>query len=218
MIAAVAHRLAAGAPLTPDRETARSWALAELAEREYAAARPGLAAQAFGWLWRQLSDALSRVPGNSSPLLAALAGVAVLAIVLLVVRLVTGGVRRTATRRAVGDVFGGVIRSAPQHRAMAEAAAAAGNWPVAIQEMFRALARSLEERTVLDIRPGRTALEVAREGGMELPPAADALRDAADAFDGVAYGERPGTPQQYQAVVATADLVARTRPRMATPA
>jgi len=206
-----------GAPVSPDRETARRWALDELAGREYAQARPGLAAQLLEWLWRQLSEALSRVPGNGSPLVAALAGIAVLGAILLIVRLVTGSVRRTSARRGGGDVFGGSVRSAGEHRSLAQSAAKAGDWRVAIQEMFRATARSMEERTILDTRPGRTAFEVAREAGVELPDAAAPLREAAEAFDDVTYGERPGTRERYDAVVATDDLVTRSRPRLLTP-
>ena len=212
MIQLAATAARAGTPVSPDRDTARRWALDELAGREYAQAQPSWTQQALEWLWRQIVDALSRVPGNGSPWLAALVTIAVLVTIVLVVWLVTGSIRRSSTRQREGDVFGGTVRSAAEHRGLARAAAAENDWRVAIQEMFRATARSLEERTLLDNRPGRTALEVAREAGMELPDAAAPLAEAAAVFDDVTYGERPGTPEHFDAVAATDALVSRTRP------
>ena len=74
------------------------------------------------------------------------------------------------------------------------------------------MARSLEERVVLDPRPGRTADEVAREAGVRLPGAAEALSDAARAFDDVTYGGRVGTPEGYARVVAADEATGRARP------
>src|SRR5690606_11394003 len=79
-------------------------------------------------------------------------------------------------------------RSAAEHRAAAEAHAAQGHWNQAVQERMRAIVRALEERALLDSRPGRTADEAAAEAGRALPAHADALRTAARTFDDVTYG------------------------------
>ena len=58
---------------------------------------------------------------------------------------------------------------------------------------MRAIVRSLEERALLDPRPGRTADEAAAEAGRALPAHADRLRAAARDFDDVTYGGRTAT-------------------------
>ncbi|CAM5588401.1 Membrane protein OS=Streptomyces microflavus OX=1919 GN=Smic_29150 PE=4 SV=1 [Streptomyces microflavus] len=79
-------------------------------------------------------------------------------------------------------------RSAAQHRAAADTAAL--RWTEAVQERMRAIVRSLEERALLDPRPGRTADEAAAEAGRALPDHATRPRSAARDFDDVTYGGR----------------------------
>jgi hypothetical protein len=57
-----------------------------------------------------------------------------------------------------------------------------------VVERFRAIARELEERALLSPQPGRTAREVARDGGAALPELASDLLVAAHHFDDVSYG------------------------------
>ena len=119
-------------------------------------------------------------------------GVAVLLLVLglaaVAIKVGVGPIgRASGGERAV---FVGKTRSAAEHRARADAAAERADWHAAVIERYRALVRSLEERGLVDERPGRTADEAAAEGAAALPPAADLLRPAARAFDDVAYGGR----------------------------
>ncbi|MFC6985013.1 DUF4129 domain-containing protein [Streptomyces cirratus] len=103
-------------------------------------------------------------------------------------------------RRAVTGataLFDEAARTAADHRAAADAHAAAGRWTEAVQERMRAVVRSLEERTLLDPRPGRTADEAAAEAATRLPQHAGDLRAAARAFDDVTYGGRTGDPDTY---------------------
>jgi hypothetical protein len=58
-----------------------------------------------------------------------------------------------------------------------------------VVERFRAIARELEERALLSPQPGRTAREVARDGGKALPELAADLLVAAHHFDDVSYGQ-----------------------------
>ncbi|PWS41256.1 hypothetical protein DKT74_28560, partial [Streptomyces sp. ZEA17I] len=86
------------------------------------------------------------------------------------------------------------------HRAAAEAHAAALRWTEAVQERMRAIVRSLEERALLDPRPGRTADEAAAEAGRVLPDHATRLRSAAREFDDVTYGGRAAGQPAYLAL------------------
>jgi hypothetical protein len=79
----------------------------------------------------------------------------------------------------------------------------------------------LEESAVLDPVPGRTATELARDAARALPNLAAELLRAADAFNDVTYGERPGTESAYRMIADLDDhLRFRTRatpPSSATP-
>ena len=72
------------------------------------------------------------------------------------------------------------------------------------------MARQLEEDGVLNPVPGRTATELAKDAGAELAALADEFRQAADAFNDVTYGERPGTEPGYR-LIADLDDHLRTR-------
>ena len=120
--------------------------------------------------------------------------------------------RRTMrTNRGGGyALFGEHELSAAEHRATAEQYAAAGNWAAAIRHRLRAVARQLEESAVLDPVPGRTATELARDAGRAMPDLAAELTRAAEAFNDVTYGERPGTESAYRMI---ADLDDHLRSR-----
>jgi hypothetical protein len=77
-----------------------------------------------------------------------------------------------------------------------------GDYSGAILECVRAIARQLEERGILAARAGLTADEIADEAGRVLPGDADALRAAARLFDDVCYGQRHGTQDGYQRLLA----------------
>ncbi|MFB4313310.1 DUF4129 domain-containing protein [Actinomadura sp. 21ATH] len=103
--------------------------------------------------------------------------------------------------------------TARDHRTAAEEHAAAGDWPKAIRERLRAIARDLEERAVLAPQPGRTADELAAEAGAALPELAGGLRDGVRIFDDVWYGDRPGSAESYARMKALDERVRAARPR-----
>jgi hypothetical protein len=172
-------------PVQPDREQARSWAIQELSRPEYQAAKPGLVQRGLTWIWDQL-DQLDLGGGAS-----ALVGLAIFALlvgaVVAYILYRTGGLRRTA-RRGRAEVFSGAPVTAADHRAAADQHAAVQDWDRAVVERFRAIARELEERALLSPQAGRTAVEVATDGGTARPDLAADLRTAARAFDDVSYG------------------------------
>lgn len=93
------------------------------------------------------------------------------------------------------------------HRHNAELAARGGDWQEAIRERFRAVIATLDERGLLPERGDRTADEAARDAGALLPEHADALREAARAFDEVEYGDYLGTPEGYAVIGAVDEAV-----------
>jgi hypothetical protein len=93
------------------------------------------------------------------------------------------------------------------HRHNAEQAAKSGDWQEAIRERFRAVIAVIDEQSLLPERKDRTADEAARDAGELLPEHAEALVDAAQAFDEVEYGEYLGTPEGYAVISAVDDAI-----------
>jgi hypothetical protein len=117
---------------------------------------------------------------------------------------------------AAGQLFGDSPRSASEHRTAAEAHAATDRWNQAVQERMRAIVHSLEERALLDPRPGRTADEAAAEAGRPLPGHTDRLRAAAREFDDVTYGGRTADRPAYLRLRELDLDLERTRPQLST--
>lgn len=178
----------ASIPVAPDRNLARAWAQRELARQEYQDARPGPLQRALDWIGDRLQNLnLGAGPGP---------GLGLLVVALLVFAVAgyliyrAGGLHRTVRRRTAA-VLPDVHTSAADHRAQADRYAADRQWDLAVVERFRAIARDLEERTLLSPQPGRTAVEVARDSGAAVPELAGELLQAAHYFDQVSYGHLP---------------------------
>jgi hypothetical protein len=198
-------------PVELGREAAQEAAREELAKQVYRDAGPGLTERVLRWLYEQAADLFDEVAGVSP---GGYAGIVVVLLLLVVaavaVRLKVGPLsRREASDQAL---FVGRERTAAEHRAAADAHAAAGEWAEAVRERLRALVRALEERTVLEPRPGRTADEAAAEAGAALPSCATDLRAAARLFDEVWYGGRPAGPESDAVLRALDDRVRAARP------
>ncbi|MEV7275809.1 DUF4129 domain-containing protein [Streptomyces sp. NPDC093111] len=166
----------------------------------------------WDWVGRLFDSASGVTPGGV---------VGVVAIVVVVLAVIgalwwrLGTPRRSPAATGGGDsLFDDGPRTAAEHRAAATRHAAAGQWNQAVQERMRAIVRSLEERALLDPRPGRTADEAAAEAGRSLPAHADGLRSAARAFDDVTYGGRTADEPAYRRVEQLDTAVERTRPSL----
>ncbi|MFI6641691.1 DUF4129 domain-containing protein [Streptomyces sp. NPDC050504] len=163
----------------------------------------------WDWVEELLGSASGATPGGP---------VGLVVVVLVAVGLIAalwwrlGTPRRTAP--SAPALFDDRPRSAAEHRSAAEAHAAAGLWTQAAQERMRAIVRSLEERALLDPRPGRTADEAAAEAGRPLPGHADRLRTAARTFDDITYGGRTADRQAYTRLLDLDRDLERTKPQL----
>jgi len=196
-------------PVQPDAPTARGWAREELLNPAYHQ-QGNLLSRLLHWILEQLNN-LPAV--NLRPGVAGLVVAGVVALVLLIAWRVAGPIRRSrraAGARSVLDTQD--ARTAAELRAAADAAAAAGDYSLAVAERFRAVVRTLEERALLDERPGRTAHEAAADGGRMLPTAADDLLRAGTLFDAVVYGHRVAGPTDDETVRAIERAVRDARP------
>ena len=184
--------LVARVPVDLDRSAARGLARRELARPEYAADRPGLLVRALRRLAHAVGDLLDSAAGASPGGWAGLVA-AVLVLVLLAVgaRRVLGPVARRAA--APPALFSAAPATAADHRRRADACAAEGGWAEAVRERLRAVVQGLEERGLIEPRPGRTAVEAARDGGLALPGCARQLDAAARRFGDIWYGGATAT-------------------------
>ncbi|MFI7504075.1 DUF4129 domain-containing protein [Streptomyces sp. NPDC049687] len=202
-----------GPPVTIPRDPAREAARRELSKRLYHENDPSLLQRALNTFWDWIGDlfdtASTATPGGTLGVLVVIAAL-VAAVGALWWRL--GTPRRQPASTAT--LFDDRPRSAPEHRAAAEAHAAQGHWNQAVQERVRAIVRSLEERALLDTRPGRTADEAAAEAGRTLPTHTDRLRAAAREFDDVTYGGRRATEQAYHRIAELDRDLQGTKPRL----
>ncbi|MFD3488334.1 DUF4129 domain-containing protein [Streptomyces sp. NPDC058665] len=183
-------------PVDTPRAPAREAAENELSKPMYHENDPNLLQRAMDRFWEWIGDLFNSVAGSgvASPIgLAVIAALVAALVAALWWRL--GTPRRTTLPKDA--LFDSGPSGAAEHRANAEEHATAERWNQAVQERMRAVVRSLEERTILDPRPGRTADEAAADAGRSLPDHATALRSAARAFDDVTYGGRTADHRTY---------------------
>ncbi|MEV0124177.1 DUF4129 domain-containing protein [Streptomyces sp. NPDC050703] len=204
-------------PVTIPRAPAREAAERELSRPAYHENDPSLLQRALNRFWEWIDDLFSAAAGATPG-----GGIGLLVIVLAVALLAAALWWRLGTPRRVPSsapaLFDDRPRSAAEHRTAAEAHAAAAHWDQAVQERMRALVRALEERALLDPRPGRTADEAAAEAGRTLPAHAVRLREAAREFDDVTYGGRTTDEPAYRRLTGLDDDLERTRPTLTSTA
>lgn len=198
----------------PDGDEARRWAEDELSNPRYADAEPSW----FDYLARDISRFIQDLFSSDN---GAAIGPSALVIVciligaaLIVALIVWGRPRRSrSVARPRTDLLGAQDdRSAAQLRADAERSARAEDWDAATVLRFRAIARDLLERDLIDPAPGATAQAIAREASAVFADESAPMRDAATAFDDVRYLRRPATAESYAALAATDDRLRTRRP------
>lgn len=178
-------------PVDPSAAEAQRWAQEELARAIYQR-EPSLWDRFLRWLLETLADLLAGVPAGGPPVIPVLVVLALFVAVALVFawhgRLQR--TRRTARSAALFDD----ARSSAQLRADSEAAARRGDLVSAVLDRYRAVVRALDERALLEDRPGLTAREAALAAAALMPPLAGAWAEAAGTFDAVCYGHLTATP------------------------
>ena len=84
-------------------------------------------------------------------------------------------------------------------------------------ERFRALARGLDERTLVAVFPGTTASAFASAAARTFPAEHGELQVAAELFDGVRYADEAATREDALSIFALDDRLAAARPQALEP-
>lgn len=207
-------------PVEVGGDEARRRALEELAKAKYGGTPEWLqraAERASRWAERA-SDAYLRwrasqeAGGGVSPWFAIAVILLVAALALVVWKV---GLPRWQRRGRTDDSLElDPTKAATDYRTLADQAAAAGDWRVAVRERFRAVVRELEIRTIIDVRPARTAWEAAYSASRAVPVAADSLHTGAELFNAVVYGDRAADAATYARLVAVDDTVTTAADRV----
>lgn len=198
--------LLTGPPLS--REGAREAARRELAKPPYHRDDPSLTERVLRAVGRWVSELFDRAaaagPGSR---IGVVLLVALLAVVIVAVRLRVGPLARRGTTPAA--LMGDPARTPEDYRQAAARAARSGDYASALRDRLRAVAREVEVRGVTEPRAGRTAAELILELTGALPGLDSRLPAAFTAFAAVWYGGRPAVRADYELAVAADEALLR---------
>jgi hypothetical protein len=207
-------------PVSLGREEASRRAAAELAKAKYAGT-PGwfdaLADRIFAFQ-RRLAELIDRLLSSQHQTGDQINWGFVIAVTVLLAALVfiiwKVGLPRWQRRSPAGGLGLDSTKSPSDYRRLAEGCAHQSDWPGAVRDRFRALVRELEVRTILDVRPARTAWEAAFLAASVMPVSREALLSGADLFSRVLYGQEPADESRYAQMVRIDDLVTTAADRV----
>lgn len=200
-------------PVDPGRDQAQQWLRDELSNPRYAEAQPTW----FDRLANAVNDWLNSLSFNPNSL--GLPHVPTIVALLLVLcaaavlgYLVFGPPRLGRRATTLGALFGSDDqRDSDALRHSAEAAARAGDWAIATEEMFRAIARGLDERTIISVTPGTTAQGFARLAENAFSDFGERIRLLASHFDEVRYLGALGSQSHYRDAAALESALRATQ-------
>jgi len=201
--------------LDPGPAEARGWLEQELRGSTYQS--PWLRS-AIRWVVDHvlafLNGAGNLANSGLSPVITVLVALVVIALLVWVLPRVR---RESAVTGLDGPVLEDLSVTARTYRDRAARALRDGHFDDAALDGFRAIAKDMSDRTLLDDAPGRTAHEVSLALAQSFPGHAPRLARVADAFDSVRYGHRAATSQQAVEVRDLDGELVKTRPRLAVP-
>ncbi len=200
--------LADGAPLRPSSSEARRLLAHELSKPEYADHTPLLVR-----LMDAIGDLFARLLADSVGSLPSVLIVVVVVVIAAIVALTVPRLRRSHGRPEPRPaVLAGEPADADTLRERARAAAARGDLEAAYTDLYRAIARSGEERALLPDARGSTAMEVATSLTGYFPAEAAGLRRAGTTFDRICYGRSEARTGDVRALEDLDRRLSATRP------
>jgi len=200
--------------LNPTPPEARSWLNQELQGSDYQSPWLDSLTRWIADQMRKLLEGANHLAGLSAAITVLIALVVIAVLIWILPR-----VRRervsTVTNGAVLD--DGTI-TADAYRDLAARAIRDGRFQDAVLDGFRAIAKDMSDRRMLDDAPSCTAHEVSMALASNFPEQADRLARAADLFDSVRYGQRRTSAYQAGQIQDLDTELVTVRPlRMTSP-
>ncbi|MET9200578.1 DUF4129 domain-containing protein [Gordonia sp. NPDC003585] len=208
--------IALAAGLDPDNEQAREWAKDELSKQEYQPKEPNWLQRAGENILEWFANTFTGLGDVSQPL-TIIFWVLVAAVATWLIIYLARFVRRTPKKKTTDtetaqSVLGSEPMSAKQLREQAREALDGGDFDACVVAAMRAVAQRAFERRLLDDAPSLTAHEVATRLVRRFPDHTTRLRDCADLFDAIAYGDRHASRDQAHRALELESELASTRP------
>ena len=197
--------------LDPTPAEARDWLEQELHRSSY---RDPWLQSVYRWILdqlRRLLDGAGHLAGLS-PVITVLLALVVIALLVWVVPKIR---RESVVARADAAVLDDMTITARTYRNRAAQAFKDGRYDDAALDGFRAIAKDMSDRKLLDDAPGRTAHEISLALAQPFPHHADRLARAADVFDTVRYGHLRLTADQAGEVQHLDAELVKARPVLA---
>jgi Domain of unknown function (DUF4129) len=196
--------------LDPSPAEAQKWLSDELHRSDYH--NPWLDS-ALRWIVDQLSKLLD---GANTVANGGLSMVVTVLVALVAITLLVWVLPKVRREQVVAHPDGAVIVdptiTAGTYRDLAARALANGRYDTAVLEGFRAIAKDMSDRTLLDDAPGLTAHEVSLELSRPFPDFAGRLAQSANLFDAVRYGHRSATEDGAAQVLRLDSELSKARP------
>lgn len=184
-------------PIVLSRGEAQRRAAAELAEAKYGGI-PDWVTNLMAGIRHLIESLLQLLPvgtGSGGGLVVIIIAVLLVGAIAVIVWRV--GLPRLQRRTHESELALDSTKTPDSYRRQADAAAEAGDLRAAVGDRFRAIVRELEERTILDPRPARTASEVARSAARILTGHRESLDRCAALFGDVWYSDRVADQAAY---------------------
>ncbi|WP_058233782.1 DUF4129 domain-containing protein [Devriesea agamarum] len=199
--------------LTVDPDHARWLLLDELSRPEYSRSRSLLRE-----LWEMIVSWFNAISdgsgiGRSLGIALLIFVIGALAVSALMVIRTTGLLHRNHATHSATAASIASVRSADELLQAARSAQAEGHNREAVLLGVRALVKDLDERTILDVTDGMTALEAARKAAPAFPDLRSRLVRAAHDFDRAAYSRWGVSSRAADDVILLADYVRQTSPQ-----
>lgn len=205
-------------PVDPGHRQAQQWLIDELAKPQYAAAQPSWFDLLVQAILRWFAS-LNITGGGAAQWPLIITVVVVIAAAIVAAFLIFGPPRLGRRSESPGALFGeDDDRDSVSLRREAQRAAAAGDWASANLEMFRCIARSLSERTLVVVLPGTTAHGFAVKAATAFPDFGERLSVVAKNFDAVRYLGAGGSESSYNEIASLEAGLRVARPAITEPA
>lgn len=198
-------------PVDPTAPEARQWAEEELAKAAYNPTDT-IFTRIGRWIGNLFQELLSGQFGASNPILAVVIAIALLAVVALVIVFASRVRRvRNVTASRSHSLFDDA-RTSEELSRDARSALQRGEYSAAFLDSYRAIIRSLDERVLIEDRPGLTAREAAALASIPFPRFEHTWNWASATFDAVCYGTATPTGDEARHLLEFGSTVARTTP------